>query len=252
MLIEPANDFLARRTVDESRKAAEIGEQQCRRDDLAVAAPDHALQHTGARLRAEIRPQGLGCDVRQTDAISDKAQRREDAFDRLEFAVGKAAGTVSCHGEHRAPKGGVALAEPHEAKGVFGRAQGTQLLEHDELAHHLRILEFPTFTEDVPLGQIVNGTALIRSSVAVLGGEGSTRQALVARPHEPQDRRRRIDGRHGQAGPAERISLRDKSLAQPLQDRAEVVAVSAFLEDPIDQVIHARLLRHTPLYGMRA
>ncbi len=106
MLVEPANNFLARRTVDESRKAAEIGEQQCRRDDLAVAASDHALQHAGAGLRAEIGPQGLGRDVRQADSISDKAQRRQNAIDSLEIAVGKAAEPVGCHGEHCTPKGG--------------------------------------------------------------------------------------------------------------------------------------------------
>ena len=102
MLIEPANDFRARVAVDESGEATKIGEQQCRRDDLAVAASDHALHHVGPGLRTEIGPQGLDRNVRQADSIGDKAQGREDATDSREFVLGEAAGTVGCHGEHRA------------------------------------------------------------------------------------------------------------------------------------------------------
>ncbi|MBI2737946.1 MAG: hypothetical protein HYX38_15555 [Rhodospirillales bacterium] len=180
MLVEPADDVRARVGVDERGEAAKIGEEQRRRDDLAVAAPDHPLHHVGPGLRTEVGPQRFDRNARQPDSIGDNAERREDTTDCRDFVLGEAAGAIGRHGERRAAKRGATLAEPDETKGILGHAQSAQILEQREPPHDLRILEIPAFLDQVALDQIENRTALKFRAVAILGREGVARQSLVA------------------------------------------------------------------------
>ncbi len=118
-----------------------------------------------------------------------------------------------------------------------------QILEQREPPHDLRILEIKAFPEQVALEQIAESDCAEIQGRSWPRGEGVARQTLVARPFEPQQRRRRLDGRHAQVGAEERNSLRDQPFADPLKiaPRSSLVRPSSRI-----QLISSSMLSPAP------
>jgi len=128
---EQLEERLGGQAIGERRRLAQIAVPQRRRDLLAVAAPDQAIEHRLARALAEIGVGNILRDAALELGFERNGELAGDALELGDLAVGEAGGPVAEPGTEDAVLRHAV--EAHHEHDIVGAARHPHFLEGFEI-----------------------------------------------------------------------------------------------------------------------